>query len=103
MSTSRKTAAEMFPLVEAYLDGPHTRKTFCHEYGLSLSVLNYWIKRYRQERASNSHAFIEITPAHQHPMISQQPLFEVVYPHGVCLRLFQPVETTFLARMLRLP
>jgi transposase-like protein len=93
----------MYPLVESYLQGHHTQKAFCAEHGLSTSVLNYWLAKYRRERAPEAThhrgAFMEITPG---PAPAEQVLFEVVYPHGVRLRLFQPVEPAYLERLLAL-
>lgn len=97
MHSARKSADEMFPLVEQYLDGDLSRKAFCDKHGLSLAVLNYWIARYRREKTRQPGAFQEITPA---PSSLDQALIEIIYPHGVRLRLFAPVEPAYLDRLL---
>ena len=75
MTQSRKTAREMFPLVEIYLEGHKTQKDFCREHGLSVSMLNYWLAKYRREPPDKPEAFMEITP----PLPpTEQPLLEVV-------------------------
>jgi transposase-like protein len=101
MSHAARTTEQMFPLVEHYLQGHQTQKAFCAEHGLSTSVLNYWLAKYRRERtpaaAPERGAFVEITGS-----AGQQALMEVVYPHGVRVRLFAPVEPAYLARLLTL-
>lgn len=109
MSRPRKTPAEMFPLIEAYLQSPLTQKAFCHKHALSLPVLNYWIQRYRQQHpapkvdSSAMNSFVEITPMHvADGSIREQALIEVIYPHGVRLRLFQPTDTATLTQLVHL-
>lgn len=93
----------MYPLVERYLQGHQTQKAFCREHGLSCSVLNYWLAKYRRQTtpaagASERSAFVEITPS---SAPAQRALVELVYPHGVRLRFFSPVEPAYLVRLLR--
>lgn len=101
MSHAGRTTEQMYPLVEHYLQGQKTQKAFCAEYGLSTSVLNYWLAKYRRQRTATPQrgAFVEITPR---STPREQAWLEVVYPHGVCLRLFAPVEPAYLARLLAL-
>jgi transposase-like protein len=103
MSHTARTTELMYPLVERYLQRQQTQKAFCTEHGLSTSVLNYWLAKYRRQTtpaaASERGAFVEIIPAHS---AIAQALMEVVYPHGVRLRLFAPVEPAYLARLLTL-
>ena len=93
----------MYPLVESYLQGQHTQKAFCREHGLSTSVLNYWLAKYRGKRAPAAAPergpFVEITPRGS---AGEQALMEVVYPHGVRVRLFAPVGPAYLASLLTL-
>ena len=39
----------MYPVVEAYLSSDQTQDSFCSEAGISVAVLNYWLKKYRSE------------------------------------------------------
>lgn len=50
MARRRRTAAEMFPLIEQYLGRSITQKSFCAEHDLSLGVLTYWLAKYRREK-----------------------------------------------------
>ncbi len=99
MTQTRRTARETYPLVESYLRGHKTQKVFCAEHGISTSILNYWLAKYRREVHQKPGAFIEIMPS---AVPQEQALVEVVYPHGVRLRLFAPVETAYLAPLLQL-
>ncbi len=87
----------MYPLMERYLRDYKTQKVFCAEHDISTSVLNYWLAKYRKEALQKPGAFIEIMPS---AAPQEQALVEVVYPHGVRLRLFAPVETAYLAPLL---
>ena len=88
----------MYPLVERYLQGHQTQKAFCAEHGISTSMLNYWLAKYRKEAAQKPETFIEILPG----VPQEQALLEVVYPHGVRLRLLTPVAPSYLAPLLQL-
>ncbi len=97
MTQTRRTAQQMYPLVESYLEAHTTQKAFCQEHRISVPVLNYWLAKYRREAPQKQDAFIEILP-----QAAQQALLEVVYPNGVHLRLFTPVERAYLEPLLRL-
>ena len=97
MSKTRRTAQEMFPLIERYFQGNMTQKAFCTEQGISLPQLNYWRAKYRRAAAQKPQAFIEIRPDEP----QERALTEVVYPHGVRLRLFALVEPSYLEPLLQ--
>jgi hypothetical protein len=60
-------------------------------------VLNYWLAKYRREKAASPGAFQQITPSA--PSVDGA-LLEIVYPNGVRLRLFTPVGPAYLNRLL---
>ena len=99
MTQARRTAREIYPLVERYLRGHKTQKVFCAEHGISTAGFNYWLANYRREAHQKPGAFIELLPS---AVPQEQVLLEVVYPHGVRLRLFAPVETAYLSPLLQL-
>ena len=92
IETKKKSAQEMFPLVEAFLSSPATQKEFSAEHGISLSVLNYWVGKYRRVRAESG-SFLEIVP-NAEP--TERPLLEISYPSGVRLRIFSPLTPASL-------
>lgn len=105
MAQPRRSAQLMFPLVETYLAGDQTQKAFCAEHGLSMPVLNYWLKKYRRHHDEGpTTAFVEVTPESEiATMVAPaDALLEIWYPHGVRLRLFAPVPPAFLERLLAL-
>jgi transposase-like protein len=92
-----RNPAEMFPLVEAYLERDQTKKAFCEEHGLSESVLGYWLTKYRRKNAPEAGGFVEITP----PMMPEEHAHaEIVYPNGVRVRLFAPPAPAHLERLV---
>ena len=46
-SRGRRSAGEMFSLVELWLESELTQTEFCRVHGLSVSVLSYWLRKYR--------------------------------------------------------
>lgn len=94
-----RTREEMFPLVERYLEREHTKKAFCAEHGVPESTLTYWVSKYRRQAAPQDGGFVEITP----PVGTQpHPHAELIYPHGVRLRLFGTVAPAYLNQLVRL-
>ena len=54
MTESKKNCAEeMFPLMESYLGSRVTQNEFGAEHGMSVSILNYWLAKYRPERTES--------------------------------------------------
>ena len=97
MEKPKKTAGEMYPLIEKYLEGHLTQKVFSSKYGITESVLNYWLAKYRKQKENTTDSFIEITPSSPH---ADQAFLEVVYPHGIRLRFFSPVDPLYLDRLV---
>ncbi len=92
-----RTSAEMYPLIEAYLERDQTKKAFCAAHGISETVLGYWLSKYRRERTPEAGAFVEIIPP---VAAADHAVMELVYPHGVRLRLFATPAPTDLERLL---
>lgn len=98
MKRTIRTVEEMYPVVESYLERDQTQKAFCAERGLPLSVLTYWVAKYRREqRDETGDAFVEIGGS---VGAAARPLLEVVYPRGVRVRLFAPVAPAYLELLL---
>ncbi len=97
MTRIKRDAAEMFPVVEAYLASTVTQKDFSAEHGISVAVLCYWLSKYRRKSAESG-AFLEIHPGAA--VAAERPLLEVCYPHGVKLRIFTPLQPAYLDHLL---
>ncbi len=52
MRQPRRTAEEMFPLMEQYEESSQTAAAFCAERGISYGQLFYWRRKYRLEAAA---------------------------------------------------
>lgn len=97
MPQLRRTQAEMYPLVEAYLQSGQKQKAFCAAHILPEGVFNYWLSKFRRSQSPSSAAFVEIAPAA--PM--GNAVLEIDFPDGVRLRFFAPVSPTYLAQLIR--
>ena len=88
----KRSKEQMYPVVEAYLVSDLTQESFCTYEGFSTAVLNYWLKKYRNEHGSSS--FIEIEPA-------ANGCLEVAYPSGIRLSFDRLVPAAYLRELLR--
>lgn len=86
----------MYPVVEAYLSSDQTQDSFCSEAGISTAVLNYWLKKYRNEQGEPPPSFVQITP-----MASGIGCLEVSYPGGIRLRFDRIVPAAYIRELLR--
>jgi hypothetical protein len=80
----RRTAEEMFPVVEAWQDSGLSKKAFCEERGIIKSVFLYWCYRYREEKGQGG--FVPLTLGATHAFAPGYSI-EVQYPNGVVLKL----------------
>jgi hypothetical protein len=46
-------AADMYPLIEAYLESGLSQKQFYQQHNLSLDVFQYWLRHYRKSTSGN--------------------------------------------------
>ena len=88
----------MFPLIMAYLEGAQSRKSFAALHDVPESVLGCWITKYRHEKLSEASFFLEITPS---TIPGERALMEVVYLHGVRVRLFSSPGAAELEHLIR--
>ncbi len=92
----KRTAHQMYPIVESYLVSDQTQDTFCTEAGISVAVLNYWLKKYRTEQGEPPPSFVQIAPTS-----SGAPCLEISYPGGIRLRFDRVVPAAYLRELLR--
>lgn len=50
----RRTADQMYPLIEAYQNRENTQEEFCAQHNTSKAVLQYWQSKYNRERKSHT-------------------------------------------------
>jgi hypothetical protein len=130
MALQLKTAQEMFPLVESWLQSGLTQKQFCLDNQLPVHILVYWVGRYRKaqphkaiadkEKApsgkmskkimaeDSSSGFIRLSPPAPIPTPTptdasgQLPVgnMEVVLPTGAIIRFSATLPAAYLKELL---
>ena len=93
-----RTSAEMFPVVEDWLQSGLTQKEYSKQHQLAAHILPYWVGRYRQTHANaqpQGASFIQVatTPTSVHGM-------EIVLPTGVVIRFANTVPIPYLQQLL---
>ena len=66
--TRRRTAAQMYPLMEAYAEGGQTQAAFCAAEGLKAGTFQYWWRRYREEAVGERSGFVALEPQGAAPL-----------------------------------
>ncbi len=80
----RRSAGDMFPLIEQYLGSGQKQDDFCQAHDLPKSVFVYWLGRYRAVPDSSTEGFVEVVPAERGTAVAG---IELEYPNGVKIRL----------------
>ena len=93
-----RTEADMFPLVESWQSSGQTQKVFCTEHGISVSVLAYWQRRYRDHHAEESNEIDGFVPVHM--AVPSSFAIEMALPSGTVLRFGQVVPMGYLKALL---
>ena len=90
----KRTADQMYPVVEAYLASDLTQEAFCMQEEISTAVLNYWLKKYRRAHGETPPSFVEIKP-------EGGGCLEIAYPNGIRLCFDRLVPAAYLREILR--
>ena len=93
-----RTEQEMFPLVEAWQSSGQTQKVFCATHDISVSVLAYWLRRYRDHHAEERNQSGSFVPVHM--TASSSFVIEMALPSGAVLRFGQVVPVGYLKALL---
>lgn len=93
-----RTEAEMFPLVEAWQSSGQTQIVFCAEHDISVSVLAYWLRRYRDHHAELSDESVGFVPV----CVAAPGSFaiEIALPSGAVIRFAQTAPLSYLKALL---
>lgn len=99
---SRKTVRrDSREIIQQFLSSDTTQKRFCHENGIPLSTLQYWLKRHRcQQSKTDRPVFlpVEVSALSTTNQISQN--CEIEYPNGVRIRFSEPVSVSLLVQLV---
>lgn len=92
---ARKTAQEMYPLIEQWESSGASQEDFCNSHDITLSTFTYWRGKYRKSSQVEESSFIEL-----HPSCCSS--LEVIYPNGVKIRLPQDASASDLQVLIGL-
>ncbi|WKN41682.1 IS66 family insertion sequence element accessory protein TnpA [Tunicatimonas pelagia] len=93
-----RTEQKMFPVVEAWQSSGQTQKAFCAAHNISVSVLAYWLRRYRDHHVDESDESVGFVPVRMD--VSGPAALEVSLPSGAVLRFAQVVPVGYLKALL---
>lgn len=95
MSKSAGKVEEMYRLMGEMESGGYDRQSFATLHGMSVSKLDYWRSRYRQQNTEGS-GFVEVSG-------KPGPVsLEVIYPNGITIRLNGDVDRMRLRELITL-
>lgn len=75
---------QMFDLIEAQQSSGLSNIDYCKQNNLSLSVYNYWKKKYNKQHSKQDEGFF-VTLDNEHSQIKEEIV--ITYPNGVTLQL----------------
>lgn len=79
---TRCVKEEMRPHIKDWESSGQTKRTFCKERGITLSVFYYWFKKYNEETQPGGFVPLDFDVAP-----TSADVVEIKYPNGVTLRL----------------
>lgn len=101
-----RSAEEMYPIVESWLESNLSQKAFCQGRGVKLHLLSYWARRYDQEKNDRSNPQ-ESSMSAMIPLQIQsrmdaawQYALEITYPDGTRLWFGRMIEFNTLQALL---
>jgi hypothetical protein len=99
-----RTSAEMFPVVEDWLQSGLTQKEYSQRHQLALHILPYWVGKYRKEKTNSSEQVSPPSSGHFIPVSTDKEMIsgmEVVLPTGVVIRFASTVPVNYLQQLLK--
>lgn len=96
----RRSAAQMYPLVESYQRSNLSRAAFCEAEGIPVSALNYWQTKYRKSAGQNSDASPGFVPVEVVASSASAAVLELVLPSGARLVFRDYPERSYLQGLL---
>ena len=82
----RRDQETMFSIILEWESSNLTKKSFCQERQIPISVFLYWCRKYRESQSPGVFVPIEVEGSFEHGSV-----IEIKYPNGVALRL--PTQT----------
>jgi hypothetical protein len=101
MSTQKNPRRNPSALIQEFLSRHTTQKAFCHEKGIALSTLQYWLRRHRHQQSNESTpVFIPLAVSSAPEVDSRSYGCVIEYPSGVTIRFSGPVNITLLTQLV---
>jgi len=77
-----RKSSEMYPIVERWKASGLSKKSFCKQEAISLSVMSYWVVQYNKRKIlrTKSNAFVPLKVAHPP---ESQIFLELVFSSGI--------------------
>ena len=103
MSTIKKSRQNASVIIRNFLSRKTTQKAFCHEKGIALSTLQFWLRRHRQQGPKeHAPAFVPLAIASSPKADNNQPnSCAIQYPNGVTVRCSGSVDISFLSQPIK--
>lgn len=93
----RRSAGEMYGVIEKWHASGQSQQTYCAAQGLSVAVFQYWLRQWRDsQHAARSGEFVEVKPG-----ANTQGLI-IEYPGGVKVHLAPGYSHFELASLLKI-
>jgi hypothetical protein len=82
--TRQRSSQQMQALIEKFNKSNVSKKQFCRQEGIPLSVFYYWQKKFKQTGQPSGEGFLPVEVNHK---TSIQSSIEISFPNGVVMRL----------------
>jgi len=82
--TRQRSSQQMQVLIDKFNRSNVSKKQFCRQEGIPISVFYYWQKKFKQNGQSSGKGFLPVEVNHK-PTI--QSSVEISFPNGVVVRL----------------
>ena len=89
----------MYELLGTWEQSGQSRAAFCKEAGLSYSLFQYWLGRYRREKQSPSE--IGFTEVKGEPELAAANFIRIRHPNGILLEIDRSVSTSYIRELLQ--
>ena len=97
---NRRTAAQMYPLIEQWQQSDQSRTEFCEVHQINLHTFTYWLHKKQKAEESTSGQFIalEISPSRS---IRGDGL-KICYPNGVNIQFPENTRVDYVKSLLQI-
>ena len=95
--TRQRSSQQMQVLIDKFNRSNVSKKQFCHQEGIPISVFYYWQKKFKQTDQSSGKGFLPVEVNHK-PTI--QSSVEISFPNGVVVRLEEDSDIEMIRSLI---